>query len=397
MPIAFDRSLRSLRADAGGGALVAGATATALLVAWGVWFFTARVPSYEVSSSGRLEVNDQAHFVDAPLAGKVACIHLALGSHVEAGEVLAELDDRSERLALSQERARVEALKRQQEPLTREIQAEQEALENERLTARAGVQEARSLAAEAQAAATLSVEETQRLSTIHHVGGVSDSALARARSEQAGRIAAADARRSAVLRLDLDARARERAHAARLQQLQRERERIDGELGTLRASIDVRGERIERHRIVAPIAGTVGEVRPLSVGSYLDEGDRVATIVPRGELRMVAQFPRSALGRVRPGQRARLFLDGFAWTEYGTVTARVSAVATESVGGMLRVELAPEDVSRFPVRLEHGWPGAAEVAVETQTPAVLVLRAAGKLLAPRRESPPPGAVAGPAS
>lgn len=45
-----------------------------------------------------------------------------------------------------------------------------------------------------------------------------------------------------------------------------------------------------------------------------------------------AEFaPSSALGRVRPGQRARVRLAGFPWTEYGTISASVASVAADSV------------------------------------------------------------------
>ena len=56
-------------------------------------------------------------------------------------------------------------------------------------------------------------------------------------------------------------------------------------------------------------------------------------------------------------------------------------MASEVRDGRVRVELtvASEPPARLP--LQHGLPGTVEVEVEQATPATLVLRAAGQLLA----------------
>ena len=86
------------------------------------------------------------------------------------------------------------------------------------------------------------------------------------------------------------------------------------------------------------------------------------------------------MGRIQTGQRARLRLEGFPWTEYGGVSATVSNVAGEPRSGRVRVELAvnPDPASSIP--LQHGLPGTIEVEVERVSPAVLLLRAAGRRL-----------------
>jgi membrane fusion protein (multidrug efflux system) len=384
MPTGFQRTTRSLEADGFrfGGVVVG--VAVALLGAWGAWFVGARVPVYEVSRSARLEVSREPHFLDTPMDGQVVSTRLVLGAEVERGQVLVELDDGPERLALLEERARLAALRREREPLDREIATEEEALGEERQAGRARVDEARSLASEAGSLAALASEEARRAQTVHDGGAASASALARARSEEASREAVAAARRAAIARLDLEARVQERGRAARLEHLRRERERSAGEIAALEAAVQRRADRIERHRIRAPVSGTVGEVRPVPVGAFVEAGDRLGTIVPHGDVRIVAQFSPSALGRLRPGQRARLRLEGFPWTEFGAVPASVVAVASDSPRETVRVELAPRRDVGFPVALEHGLPGSAEVEVEISSPATLALRAAGNLMAPSR-------------
>jgi membrane fusion protein (multidrug efflux system) len=375
--------MRSLEAD---GFRYAGVVAVALtlLMAWGTWFFGTRVSVYEVSQSARLEVNQQAHFIDTPTTGQVISTNLILSAEVEKGQILVELDDRHEQLALAEERARLAAAMRQIEPLDREITAEQVALRQEQLAVQARIDETRSLAVEADSLAALAADEARRTLAIHREGAISDSALARALSEKVSREAAAGARRAAVVRLEREARAQERSHVSRVEHLRRDREQITGEIAVLEASIEVRADRIERHKIRAAVSGRIGDVRTLPIGTFVEAGDRLATIVPHGEVRIIAQFSPAALGRIRPGQRARLRLEGFPWTEFGSVPAYVVAAASDSLRDTVRVELAPKRDVVFPVVLEHGFPGSAEVEVETSSPAALVLRAAGKLMVPNR-------------
>jgi hypothetical protein len=117
------------------------------------------------------------------------------------------------------------------------------------------------------------------------------------------------------------------------------------------------------------------------VGAYVAEGQRLVSVVPQGELMAVGEFiPGSAMGRVRPGQRATMRLDGFPWAQYGSIDATVSRVATEIRDGAVRVEFTPARDGNPADLMQHGVPGVIEVAVERAAPASLVLRAAGLLL-----------------
>jgi membrane fusion protein (multidrug efflux system) len=147
-------------------------------------------------------------------------------------------------------------------------------------------------------------------------------------------------------------------------------------------------QEVERRRVRAPIDGKLGEVAPLRVGEMVHEGDRLGSIIPEGKLRVVANFePSAALGRIHSGQNARLRLEGFPWGQYGSVAATVTNVASEIRDGRIRVELAlnADDHSRIP--LQHGLPGSVEVRVESISPASLVLRIAGSLLAGPKANP----------
>src|SRR4029453_16049414 len=113
------------------------------------------------------------------------------------------------------------------------------------------------------------------------------------------------------------------------------------------------------------MTGRLGEVAELRIGSVVREGDRIAAVVTRGELQVVADFlPPSALGRIRPGQPARLRLKGFPWTQCGSLAAAVRRVASEVRNGRVRVELSVGPDLASPIPLQHGLPGTVEVQVE---------------------------------
>ena len=103
-------------------------------------------------------------------------------------------------------------------------------------------------------------------------------------------------------------------------------------------------------------------------------------IIP-GMLKIMTDFlPPAALGRIQPGQPARLRLEGFPWTQYGAVAATVTSVASEVRNGWVRVERAVRSDAASPIPLQHGLPGAIEVEVDHVSPAALILRTAGLLL-----------------
>jgi membrane fusion protein (multidrug efflux system) len=161
---------------------------------------------------------------------------------------------------------------------------------------------------------------------------------------------------------------------------------VEGDLVVEQASIRRLEYEVERRIVRAPVAGQLGEVRPVRAGTVVRPGEQLATVVPAGPPRVVAWLPVSALGRVKSGQAARLRLEGFAWTHYGTLRAKVTDTGSEAGAGLFRIELAlePDEWSLIP--RQHGLVGSAEVAIEEVSPAVLALRTAGHLLSRRPPS-----------
>jgi membrane fusion protein (multidrug efflux system) len=352
-----------------------------LLAAGGGWFFYARIELFEVAQDARLEVDQEVHPVAAQVAGRVTQARLALARTVQAGEVLVELETQGEQLRVEEERARAAANARRLEALQNEMTAETNAASEEQKAAGLASEEARARYREAEAAARFAEDEAKRLAQLEESKLISKSDSLRAAAEAQQKRSAATALNTAISRQESEAQSKEKNHQVRVAKLKSEAALLEGEIQTIGATIKRYEYEIEKHRIRAPVTGRLGEVASLRAGAFVAEGEKLAAIIPTGQLKAVAHFPpHSALGRIRPGQPAWLRLDGFPWTQYGKLAGQVASVATEPRDGSIRVDLTVDPQSAPLIPVQHGLTGTSEVSVDRVTPAALVLRAVGKLL-----------------
>ena len=140
--------------------------------------------------------------------------------------------------------------------------------------------------------------------------------------------------------------------------------------------------RLADYEVRATTTGTIAETTSLNPGVWLEQGAHVATIVPRGKIRVHARFkPKDALGRVVAGQPAVLRFPGFPWLRYGSRDAVVTHVSGEIRDGFLEVSLTPTDEGPgLEIPLTHGLPCTVEIEVDRVTPWTLFLRKLGKTL-----------------
>lgn len=381
MPAPFAHTTRALARDSAGPALLAYALVGLALLAWLGWFFLGRVTVVEVSRQARLEVQQAAHTVNAPLAGALVKAAQPLGTEVRQGDVLVELDATALQLRLREEQARREGLLAQVAALRQEISAREQAAVQDKQAATAAQSGAELRAEEAAAAASFAQDNERRLRAESEAGGVAKvdalqaAADARRLSSAQGALAA-DARRLAA-----DAQTRAAQQRAQVDNLQRTLAALESDAAQAATLLERLALDIDHHKVRAPVAGRVGDVAPLHSGETVAMGQKLVTVIPAGELIAVADFePAAVLGRVRPGQAAELRLDGFPWAQYGTVAATVTRVAGEIRDNRIRVEFAPRAGWPSGVQVQHGLPGSMEVTLEQVAPAVMVLRAAGQML-----------------
>ena len=378
---AFSQTTRSLARDSAALALLTWAIASVLLATWLAWFLLGRVTVFQLSAQARVEVQQAALPLSAAAGGRVRASRLAIGSEVQAGDVLVELDAEEPRLRLAEEQARQQALAAQLSTLSHELQARELAATQDALAGDAAVAAGRMRAQETAATLTHAIEQARRLAEESAAGGVSAAEAQAAQAEAKKLAATREALLADVQRLQSDAASRSAGQRAAADALRRQRDTLQGDIAGGQATLQRLQHDIGQRLVRAPVAGRLGDVAPLHAGDVVAAGQTFARIVPAGELMIVADFdPATALGRLRAGQPARLRLAGFSWTQYGSVEATVTRVAAELRDGRLRVELAPRGALPAGLALQHGLPGAVEVEVESVAPAVLLLRASGQWL-----------------
>jgi multidrug resistance efflux pump len=382
MATAFTRTLRTLEPHGARRFLITAVTAAVVLAAWTAWGTLAQVTLYEVSGQTRLEVDRAAHSVDSPASGRVVESRLRLGQEVAAGEVLLRLDGEAEGFSLREEREKVTALEVELAALHAQASSIEQARAEAARAAHSGLEEARERLHEAEAPAQYAEQELGRLERLRVELLISARDFEQGRAEAQRTKAAAASSRLSLVRIAEEQSARDRDRGAALDQVRAQLAHIEGQLRGSQAAVLRLGVEAERYVVRAPAAGRLGDVAALRSGSVVHAGQRLGVIVPTGRLIAVAQFsPSSAIGRIRPGQPARLRLDGFPWAQYGTVDARVLRVANEVRDDRVRVELAVAEGSNPRIAIEHGLTGTSEVSVEQVAPFVLLLRAAGALRA----------------
>ena len=313
----------------------------------------------------------RARYKEAEVVAQFAEGEVERLARLYEGGALAEVDLLRAKTEAQKQRASANALRLAVSKLEKEQQAAPLALD-----------EARARYQEAEAVERFASEEVERLIRLYAEEHPDEVILRRAKVEVQQRRAAADALRLAVSRLKQEQRTQESDRQARLARLGREAAQLEGEIATTSATIERLEYEIEKRRICAPVAGRIGEFANLRTGSIVSVGDKLGAIVPSGELKAIAYFlPSAALGRIRPGQLARIRLAGFPWTQYGSISSTVVSVADEPRHRRVRVELTVHPHPASPIPIQHGLPGTVEVKVARVSPATLVLRTAGRLLA----------------
>ncbi len=382
MGVAFSRTTRALNADRGIGSRLMIVTGLMLLAAWTGWFLFGRITLYQASRAAHIEVATSSRDIATLHGGKLVASGLFIGRRVHAGEVLAELDSEQEKLRLADAEHRLSGFPARLAALQQELSSTQTARIGALREKSAQLAAALARARAAQASADFNQSLSQKQQQDSEAGASAPIDAERAVSE---------ARRAAAMRDASQHDAVAIAGSASTSGAERTADaaRISATVFTAKsdqaaaeaAVVQLRYE-LETRKIRAPSDGIIGDVASLKLGEILDAGRKLATLVPDGDLHVVAAFdPATGLGRLNAGQSARLRLDGFSWVQYGDFPARVERVAAESSGNILRVELRMPRRRNEDMPLRHGMTGQVDVAIEQISPALLLMRTIGQVIA----------------
>ena len=307
-------------------------TVLAVVSAFGVYEF------YRWWTEGRFFVSTDDAYVQADVtilaakvSGYVAALEVGANQAVEAGQVIARVDDRDYRLAVQ---AASDKLATQRSTVAR--------IDRQAEAARAQVGQAAAQIEAAKAEAVRSSSDFERQTRLSQADFASKARFEQSQADRdraAANVKGADAYLLAA-----------KANVEVLEAQKSEADKVAAELATA-------VERAERDlsftEIRAPAAGIVGN-RAIEVGSYVQPGTRLAALVPLTSARVDANFKETQLNRVRPGQVAEIEVDAVPGRRF---SGRVESVSPAS-GSQFSL-LPPENatgnftkiVQRVPVRI----------------------------------------------
>ena len=265
------------------------------------------------------------------ISGYVASIPLDDNEQVRAGDVIATIDDGDYRLAVDAAQGKVATQQATVERIGRQIVAQQATIAQARaqlMSAQAGTKR---MQLEFDRQHALEVRQYASRQTLEQSETNRDQAVAAERSAQSG-IDAAQA--------NLDV----------LKAQQQEAVRTLDELKTALA----KAERDLSFAVIrAPVDGVFGN-RAVQTGDFVQPGQRIASLVPLGEVFIDANFKETQLARVQPGQPVSVSVDALPGHP---IDARVESVSPAS--GSIFSLLPPDNatgnftkiVQRLPVRI----------------------------------------------
>lgn len=339
----------------------------------GVW--SALAPLQEtVAVSGKLQPIQSVQDIEALVPGVVETVLVNDGERVERGDVLLRFDPRAAEARLEAARSNRDRLQNQV-AINRVILGEQDAAElttNQQLqllNQRRQQTGENTAASEALARSRVRLEGLrQALTTAENIaqryqGLLADGASSALQAlESQAKVdelrSQVQAEEREVARLEAMASATVSGNEAELRQAIETNLRS---IADLSKEIEQTNVLISNIEVTAPVGGTVFDLS-VSRGSVVQsqgEAKPLLKIIPAGALQAKVYLPNSAIGFIRPGQRADVGLTSFPREEYGFIPSTVQRIGSDA--------LTPEEQQRVLGQNAEGLYFPAVLKLERQT------------------------------
>jgi RND family efflux transporter MFP subunit len=334
-----------------------------------------QIPTY-FEATGNLASDAQTD-VAPSVSGKIVAVNFDIGSYVNKGSVLVQLDDRDARIRLEQAQAQVE----QQRKSVSQAQANvEQAIAGLRQTqARLGItdgetfnirdfSQVKSITAQLE----LAEKELARTTRLLETGDVSRSIYDQRKSQRDALLGQLDeARSNAAVAIKAIDTARSQVNTARTN------------VGIAQAAVATAQTQVEQAQkavsdtiIYAPISGYVAE-RTADLGEYISPNTpnaKVATIVRTSVLRLRIDVPEQSVGQVAVGQGISLQTSAYPDRKFAGTIVRI-APNVSAISRTLVVEAEVENVDNL---LKPGQFATVRIAQSQPKPAVMIPASAVK-------------------
>lgn len=296
------------------------------------------LPRY-VEATGGLAAEEQTDVAPA-VGGRVVSVNCDLGSFVQKGQVIVQLDPADARLRLEQSRAALQ----QAESSQQQAEARIGLVPGQKFDPN-GVAEVKS----AKAAYDLAEIQLKRFEKLIESGDVSRSGYDQ---QKAQRDQLREQYRAALTLANQSYAAVQTARAA---------------ASAARVAVEQAEKGVRDVTVYAPISGYVSD-RPADVGEYVSTSSKVATVVKTNPLRVRIDIPEQAIASVRPGQSVSVSVSTYTDRAFAGRVARVSP----NVSAQSRTLTVEAEVENGENLLKPGQFATVRVLMPQTDPAVLV-------------------------
>jgi RND family efflux transporter MFP subunit len=333
------------------------------------------MPTY-FEATGSLASDAQTDVAPA-VGGKITAVNFDIGSYVQKGSVLIQLDDRDARIRLEQTQAQVQ----QAESNVRQAEAQVEAARaNVRQTqARLGITEGSAFDIETfsqvratQAQLNLAEKELIRAERLLETGDIARTIYDQRKAQRDQLRAQLDESRSTAAVAVAAIRTAQSQIGNALAAVNTARSAADA----ARTQVASAQKAISDTTVYAPISGYISE-RTADVGEFISPSApnaKVATIVRTSVLRLRIDVPEQSIGQVKIGQGISLQTSAFPDRNFSGTVTRIAP----SLNATSRTLIVEAEVENGEGLLKPGQFATVRIAQSTPKPTVMIPAAAVK-------------------
>lgn len=319
---------------------------------WRLFFAKPAVPDSVIALSGRIEGDDSA--VASKTTGRILEVRVREGDTVNAGDVIAVLDDAQIRAREDQARAALTEAQAKGDAARQQIGVLQQQLAQNRLQvgqskldtqgrvkqAEADLAAAQSDLAQQQAAYKIAAFDKDAYGRLAKSGAVSErqGLQAAATADQQAAAVAASERRVAAAQAALTTAQGTLANPdihesqvtlVRNQIAQQQAEVASATAQTQQANAQLAEAEANRNDLMvrAPFSGTV-VTRAAEPGEVIQAGTAIITLLDLSKVYLRGFVPEGQIGKVKVGQAARIYLDSSPKTPVDAYVSRIDPEAT---------------------------------------------------------------------
>jgi len=300
--------------------------ATIVVIAlFGTWAHYAEIDQV-TRGQGQIIASSRTQIIQSPDGGVLEALLVREGTQVQKGDVLARLERTKVESAYRESEAKVAALSATVSRLRAEVFGGQPQFEPESRAFPEFRENQLNLLKKRRDSLT------QEVGAIERMRALAQKELTMTEPLQAtGDVSAADLLRLQRQVADLEGQITNRRNKY-LQDVQAELNKVEEDLSAAREVMIQRKDQLSNTVLIAPVNGTVKNVRVTTVGGVLRPGDEIMQIVPVEDVLIVeAKVKPADVAFLKPGLDVSVKIDAYDYTIYGSLPGKLSFISADTM------------------------------------------------------------------